>query len=181
MGIQIGAKPDAGFDDPLGMLRDCHRRIERFLEIVCVVVARAHGREMTQEERAAIQAALSYFRAGGVRHTRDEEDSLFPRMRAAGIDPVELEKVGGLEHDHRDADHLHAEVDRLYTLWLEKGILEPSDERALGSATNQLKALYSRHIEIEEKQVFPRAAENLDRAAIAEMGQEFRARRASGG
>lgn len=181
MGIQIGAKPDAGFDDPIGMLKDCHRRIERFLEIVCVVVQRAQSREMTQEEQAAIQAALSYFRAGGVRHTRDEEDSLFPRMRAAGIDPAELEKVGGLEHDHRNADRLHAEVDRLYTSWLEKGRLDQPDEDTLRHATDQLKALYARHIEIEEKQVFPRAAEHLDRVALATMGEEFRARRASGG
>ena len=45
MGIQIGAKPDSGFDDPIGMLKDCHRRIEHFLHILCVVVERAHGRE----------------------------------------------------------------------------------------------------------------------------------------
>ena len=32
MGIQIGAKPDSGFDDPIGMLKDCHRRIEHFLQ-----------------------------------------------------------------------------------------------------------------------------------------------------
>ena len=24
MAIQIGAKPDSGFDDPIGMLKDCH-------------------------------------------------------------------------------------------------------------------------------------------------------------
>jgi len=34
MAIQIGAKPDSGFDDPIGMLKDCHRRIERFLGIL---------------------------------------------------------------------------------------------------------------------------------------------------
>jgi hypothetical protein len=38
MAIQIGAKPDSGFDDPIGMLKDCHRRIESFLGILCVVV-----------------------------------------------------------------------------------------------------------------------------------------------
>ena len=37
MGIQISAKPDSGFDDPLGMLKDCHRRIEHFLDIFCIV------------------------------------------------------------------------------------------------------------------------------------------------
>lgn len=177
MGIQIGAKPDAGFDDPLGMLKDCHRRIERFLGVLCVVVERAQGRAMTEEERAAVQASLSYFRAGGQRHTRDEEDSLFPRMRAAGVDPAEIERVGGLEHDHRIADALHSEADRLYTAWFDTGRLDAADANALREATEQLKALYARHIDVEEKQVFPCAAQHLDKAALAEMGQEFRDRR----
>lgn len=30
MAFQIGAKPDSSFDDPIGMLKDCHRRIESF-------------------------------------------------------------------------------------------------------------------------------------------------------
>ena len=34
MAIQIGAKPDSGFDDPIGMLKDCHRD-ESFLGILC--------------------------------------------------------------------------------------------------------------------------------------------------
>src|ERR1017187_1715161 len=80
--IQIGAKPDSGFDDPIGMLKDCHRRIERFLHILCVVAERAAGRGLTDEETAGVQAALRYFREGGQRHTADEEESLFPRLRA---------------------------------------------------------------------------------------------------
>ena len=54
MAIQIGAKPDSGFDDPIGMLKDCHRRIESFLGILCVVVDRAQGRNLTDEERDAL-------------------------------------------------------------------------------------------------------------------------------
>ena len=69
MGIQIGAKPDSGFDDPIEMLKDCHRRIENFLRILCVVVERAAGRAMTDEEAAAVKSALHYLRVGGQRHT----------------------------------------------------------------------------------------------------------------
>lgn len=177
MGIQIGAKPDAGFDDPIGMLKDCHRRIEQFLNIVVVVAERARGREMTDEERTAIRAALSYFRVGGRRHTSDEEDSLFPRLRAAGVNSADLEKVSGLEHDHRDADTLHDQVDLLYSKWMEAGTLGADDEAALRSATEQLRALYGQHIEIEEKIVFPRAAQALPKDTLAEIGREFRQRR----
>lgn len=179
MGLQIGARPDAGFDNPLGMLKDCHRRIEHFLEILLVVAQRAPGRDLTQEERAAIHAALSYFRLGGRRHNADEEESLFPRMRAAGIAAAELDKVAGLEHDHRDADRLHRDVERFYTRWLDAGRLSSDDEAALRSTTEQLHALYGQHIEIEEKIVFPRAAECLPKDAIAAIGEEFRARRSA--
>ena len=34
MPIVIGAKPESSFTDPLGMLSDCHRRIEMFLNVL---------------------------------------------------------------------------------------------------------------------------------------------------
>jgi len=110
MGIQIGAKPDSGFNDPLGMLKDCHRRIEHFLGILCIVSERAHGLGLTGEEIAAVEAAFNYFRLGGQRHTADEEESLFPRLISVG-GFAELDR---LEHDHDEAGQLHNEVEGLY-------------------------------------------------------------------
>lgn len=178
MGIQIGAKPDAGFDDPIGMLKDCHRRVEHFLNILVVVVDRAHGRVMSDEERAAVESALHYFRVGGRRHTADEEESLFPRMRALGNEPPELQ---ALEHDHDNADVMHDTADQLYSKWLQNGTLAEADERKLRTATEGLRDLYARHIQIEEGIVFPRAAQVLAKDALAEIGKEFRQRRGHGG
>ena len=175
-GIQIGAKPDAGFDDPLAMLRDCHRRIEHFLNIVCLVVDRAAKRALSDEETAAIQAALNYFRVGGLRHNADEEQSLFPRMREAGATDQAV-AIDGLEHDHRDAAEMHDKVDALYTAWIANGALAPAQHEELTSATSKLKHLYADHIKLEEEVVFPRAAQMLKPDALAAMGEEFRARR----
>ncbi|MGH9342447.1 MAG: hemerythrin domain-containing protein, partial [Terriglobia bacterium] len=177
VGIQIGAKPDSGFDDPIGMLKDCHRRIERFLHVLEVVVGRAPGRALTDEETNAVQAALQYFRVGGQRHTADEEESLFPRMRA-GLTAGRTGELGDLESDHRHANDLHESVDALYSDWIANGKLSPEDEQRLLSATEQLGHLYKDHIQVEEKIVFPHALETLDKQTIATMGQEFRARRA---
>ncbi|HET7103234.1 MAG TPA: hemerythrin domain-containing protein [Terracidiphilus sp.] len=178
MAIQIGAKPDSGFDDPIGMLKDCHRRIESFLHILCMVVERAHGRELSVEERDAVQAALQYFRVGGVRHTADEEESLFPRMRARSesADPT-FENLGLLESDHHTATNLHALVEQLYLMWIAEKRLSADSEQKLLGATQDLKKLYSEHINLEEQVVFPHAAQVLDRQSIAAMGQEFRIRR----
>lgn len=178
MAIQIGAKPDSGFDDPIGMLKDCHRRIESFLGILCVVVDRAKGRNLTDEERVAIQAALQYFRTGGKRHTADEEESLFPRLRKS--DANARDEIDHLENDHREADKLHASVERLYSIWMEVGIPGPEDTRQLLSDTSRLKQLYANHIQLEETKVFARAAQVLDRDLIAAIGTEFRFRRKSG-
>ena len=37
MPVQIGARPDSGFDDPIGMLKDCHRRIAHFAGVLVAV------------------------------------------------------------------------------------------------------------------------------------------------
>jgi hemerythrin-like domain-containing protein len=176
MAVQIGAKPDSGLDDPIGMLKDCHRRIEHFLEILCVVANRAAGRGLTSEETAAVQAALVYFRVGGQRHTADEEESLFPRLRA---ESVKSEELSGLEEDHRQANHLHAEAEGLFAVWISAAGLSQDHQLRLQSCTEQLKLLYAEHILVEERIVFPRAAQMLDSRVIAAIAQEFRSRRAT--
>ena len=175
MAIQIGAKPDSGFDDPIGMLKDCHRRIESFLGILCVVVDRAQGRGLTDEERDAVRAALQYFRTDGQRHTADEEESLFPRMRESGAGS--LAEIDRLEGDHSVANDLHGSVERLYSTWIASGELTSSDALQLKSQTDLLKQLYSDHIVVEETIVFDRASQVLDSHAIAAIGTEFRFRR----
>jgi len=175
MAIQIGAKPDSGFDDPIGMLTDCHRRIESFLRILHAVVERAPGRSLTGEERDAVQAALQYFRTGGKRHTADEEESLFPRLRKSAADS--FKDIDRLESDHREANDLHGSVERLYSTWIESGGISSDDTMQLLPETARLKQLYSDHILVEETIVFARALQVLDSHAIAAIGTEFRFRR----
>jgi hemerythrin-like domain-containing protein len=158
------------------MLKDCHRRIERFLQILCVVADSELGRTLTDEETSAVQAALQYFRTGGQRHTADEEKSLFPRLRAV-LSPGSLDEIDKLEDEHRSANNLHQTVETLYLAWMAAGALNPEDSGRLESATKRLKQLYLAHIEVEEGIVFPRAAAMLDSQAIAAMGAELRARR----
>lgn len=176
IGIQIGAKHDSGFDDPIGMLTDCHRRIESFLRTLCMVADRARGRGLSEEETSAVRGALNYFKSGGQRHTADEEESLFPRLRKQDMDNA-LAELHRLEGEHRRASELHELVEKLYLHWSEAGRLSHVDERTLLESTAELERLYKLHIKIEEEQVFPKAARTLDKKTIEEMGQEFRARR----
>ena len=177
VGIQIGAKPDSGFEDPIGMLKDCHRRIESFLQVLCLVAERAQGRRLSEEEVGAVQSALSYFQTGGKRHTADEEESLFPRLREQQPGS-ETEELHRLEDDHHRADELHAEVDELYQIWMESGLLSEDNQKTLAQSVAELEAVYKAHIKVEEEVVFPKASRALDSSAIEAMGHEFRARRA---
>jgi len=179
MAVQIGAKPDSGFDDPLGMLKDCHRRIERFLLILCHVADRAEAGPLTSEERAAVESAIRYFQVGGRRHNQDEEESLFPRLRSATPQHVEgFEEMDRLEEDHRQAGECHALIERLFAAWIATGAISLPCRHELQNATRRLQGLYAEHIRIEETAVFPNAARVLSADALAKIGAEFQARRA---
>lgn len=177
MAVQIGAKPDAGFNDPIGMLQDCHRRIERFVGMLARVEQQAQGRALSAEEGEAVEAALRYFRESGPRHNSDEEESLFPRMREGGAAEV-LRDVERLEGEHRQSEALHKEAAELFDQWMADGELAVVDRNRLRAVTARLEQIYAEHIRIEEQVVFPCASRMFDRKAVEAIGTEFRARRA---
>src|SRR5215471_6676482 len=115
MPITIGAKQESDFTDPIGMLGDCHRRIERFLSVLKRLASERQGAALTGQEQNAMSASLRYFREAAPKHTADEEESLFPRIRAADPDATRslFERIDALESDHQTAVKLHAEVDVL--------------------------------------------------------------------
>jgi hemerythrin-like domain-containing protein len=177
--IVIGAKRESDFTDPIGMLGDCHRRIEMFLNVLVRVAEQAQGGELDQERRGALESALRYFREAAPKHTADEEESLFPRLRR--IDSAEvralLARIESLEADHVGAGRIHDEVDDLGRLWLGQGTLPSEAASRLLMLLIQLRDLYRDHIEAEDHEVFPMAAATLcdsDRQAI---GREMASRR----
>ena len=181
MAVQIGAKQDAGFDDPIGMLQDCHRRIERFAGLLGLVARQAEGRALSPEECEAVEASLRYFRESGPRHNRDEEESLFPRMRQGGADKGlhdVLNDVDRLEGEHRHSEALHKEAAELFGRWMADGELSAVDRSRLHAVITGLQQMYREHIRIEEQVVFPCAAQMLDRNTVEAIGAEFRSRRA---
>lgn len=179
MPVTLGAKPEHDFDQPLGLLSDCHRRIERFLGILSKVAAEARGQALSVQHRTALEAALRYFAVAAPKHTADEEQSLFPRLRDSA-DPrakVALERVQALEADHRAADLGHAEVDRLGRLWLEHNHLAESDTQRLIDQLAALQQLYRHHIQVEDEEVFPVASQVLNVVEIDRIGREMAQRR----
>jgi hemerythrin-like domain-containing protein len=176
LAAHTGLMPSCEFDDPIGMLKNVHRQIKRALHVLWVIADRAAGRELTSEEMAAVRSAMDCVRVDGTRHTADEEESLFPRLRAETISG-DSEELNVLEDNRRVANRLHAIVESLYSAWMSGGTLRSESQLRLQSCTEKLKHLSEQHIQIEERIVFPRAQQVLDRQTTAAIGQEFRARR----
>ncbi len=196
MPITIGAKPASTFADPIGMLKDCHRRIERFLSVLAQIgkagpspanaprsAANGQGTAAAQPldpaRRASLEAALQYFHESAPKHTADEEDSLFPRLRASQTPAVQnaFAMLDTLHQDHAHAAALHAEVDRLGRAWLDAGTLPPADSARFSELVSRLVELYRAHIDVEENGLFPVAAAALEAREREAIGAEMAARR----
>lgn len=179
MAIQIGQQPGHDFDEPLGLLSDCHRRIEHFLRVFVVVDAEAAGGPLTPAQRTALEGALRYFTIAAPKHTADEEESLFPRLRRSS-DPAAaaaLALVDRLEDDHSEAGVHHAAVNTLVQQWLAENYLTPFEAKELRQRLADLQKLYQRHISVEDQELFPAAARVLDSAQLRQIGREMAARR----
>ena len=177
MPVQIGARAHS-FSDPTGLLSDCHRRIEMFLASL-QRVAELIDRPLTAERRAALESALRYFRESAPKHTADEEESLFPRLRLLQDRDIEeaLVKLGALETDHRKANELHAEVDALGTRCLNEHCLAASEADQFRRAVSALASIYGEHIRVEDEVVFPAAKQRLSSAQQLVIADEMAKRR----
>jgi len=177
MPVQIGAKAPP-FSDPTKLLSDCHRRIEMFLGVLEGVASVING-PLTEQTRGALESALRYFREAAPKHTADEEESLFPRMRQKR-DPnlqATIKRLEPLERDHLLAASLHAELEDLGHRYLSAGSLESTDVEAFRKAIASLVSIYEQHISIEDDLVFPLAERLLSVADKAAIANEMAARR----
>lgn len=178
MFLQIGAKPESDFSEPLGMLSDCHKRIQFFLNDL-VRLAEMAEQLLDETRRTALERALRYFQESGPRHTADEEESLFPRLRAMKEGHVReaLAKMDALEADHQRANVAHDEVDAIGKLWLREGLLNNEKAARLRSLLHDLSELYRHHLEVEDVELFPVAGSMLSAHDKTDMGREMAQRR----
>ncbi len=177
--IHIGAPLAHDFSNPLGVLSDCHRRVEHFLQLLITVTVRARGRALSSEQCDALEVALRYFVEAAPKHTADEEESLFPLLRASEHPrtPEALAIINELGRDHEVAHAHHAEVETLARRWLAEGHLAAPAARHLGVHLHDLAILYRRHIATEDEELMPLARQILTPAAIATLGREMAQRR----
>ena len=159
------------FDDPLGVLSACHRRIERQLATLARLQRHLPVHGCDHDARAAARGILRYFDTAAVHHHADEEESLFPRLvERVPADAAPL--VAALAADHQ----------QLAAAWRHLRPLLASI--AAGARANLspgqvalVRHAYDTHIAREETELIPLAEVTLDAEEIAAVGAEMARRR----
>lgn len=121
----------------------------------------------------AVVEVLAYLQRSAHRHVADEEQSLFPRLRAADVDTALLDRIAD---EHRDHDRLHARLAANVRSWKTR---PPAADKVteLAAVAAELAGAYAEHIRVEDSQLLPLVRTCLDDAQLDEVFSEMRGRR----
>jgi len=172
------ATPAAGFDTPLAMLGECHRRVERQCATLQRLAAHLAAQRADAPAREAAAAVMRYFDTAAPNHHADEEDDLFPALleAMAGSDAVCLRQmIASLLAEHRELDRRWAGLRRSL-----QPLAAGGDAALSSDDVRDFVALYERHIAREEGELLPMAARLLGDAELQRIGDAMRARRGLG-
>ncbi len=174
-----GNSPSPSFEQPLAVLSDCHRRLERCLHVLERFATRPAGAELGAHDRELLAVTLRFFREALPKHTTDEEESLFPRLRQAThpLAIAAMHRLAALESDHAAAQPRQELMEALGQRWLIAGCLGAGDQELFRRMVTALAEMYAQHLALEEQEVFPLAARILSPGALRSVGREMAARR----
>jgi len=154
------------------MLDRSHRKLEEKIgELRAAAESIARGAP-DDDALEVVSDVLSFFDRSVARHEADEEESLFPRLRGRGIDPV----IDTLSDEHREHTRLLYRLRELQQSWQGRA---PDAERGqhLVRLVNELDADYTRHLGLEDERLFPAAKQLLGPAELESIALEMQARR----
>jgi iron-sulfur cluster repair protein YtfE (RIC family) len=164
-------------EDAVDLLVGCHQRIRHFTG---VAVRLAHAQGFAEQE--IVQAAAGVHRYYSVSlplHEADEEQSLQPRLSAAGDDKVRHALLA-MSDQHQAIDDL---LERLLPL-LVMVQSSPATLHAAGpemcSITAALDEMFRAHLQLEEEVIFPAIRAALPADVRDEMLREMQQRRKQG-
>ena len=162
------------FDHPLEMLHTCHGKIQRQLGTLQKLVEHLPAHGCDQQAQQAAQGILRYFDTAGQFHHQDEEENLFPTLRALTI-PNKAEVEALIERLLGQHVVMFAAWDdvRAVLVKLAEGTNTPLPE----ALVEKLISTYTRHIHFEETELLPLAARLLSPQQIMALGKSMAERR----
>lgn len=164
-----------GLDAPLEILSACHGRIHARLETLDRLLRWLPEHGADTDARQAAAGVIRYFDTAGVNHVLDEEADLFPRLIARV--PIESRNRVHALIDWSKDDHV-----AIGTAW---EALRGQLQHIAQGASNQLSAddvanfsaRYLSHMDREDNELFPYAAQLLNDTDLQDMSAAMKARR----
>ncbi|MEF8792374.1 hemerythrin domain-containing protein [Thiohalorhabdus sp.] len=168
------------FNDPIGLLRACHGRVEHFADLARRLADHELDTPPVEPVRQAAGKVLRYFEHAAPLHHADEEVDLLPRLRRH-LDPQPdrelVTLLGNLEGEHGE----------LQTRWIAlRPLLEaleqghPVDPKAYREAVRAFHAAQTAHLNRENRHLLPAAEARLTAAELAALGTAMAQRRGVG-
>jgi len=165
----------ADFDHPVALLHACHERVRHFAGLVPKIAARISGGGPDNAVREAAAGVLRYFDLAAQLHHQDEEEDIFPAMRAAldaTADANLLAAIARIEAQHADLAAAY-------------GAVRPALEALAAGAPASLPVAaaeafarqYPAHADAEEREIFAVIEQRLDAPTLARIGKNMAARR----
>lgn len=159
-----------GFDEPLALLRACHKNILAHCDRLDALLAHVDKQGIDDEARRATRDIVKYFSTSALLHHRDEEEDLFPRLNRQSIRIAEL--IRDLKQEHTRLDQLwESIVPELKQL--PDGRFSDDFRQAAGDFCT----LSRQHVHRENMEFLPLAASSLSQLELADIGESMAARR----
>ena len=165
--------PVASFDDPIEMLSLCHGRMQHSLDTLRRLEAFLGMRGPSGETASAAAAVLRYFDIAAPLHHQDEDEDVYPALRAcvAEDDPLRL-----------TLDELHDEHKKLDELWAFlrvdlQAVAAGESVQLDGQLVRQFRDATQRHLAIEDSIVLPYAQRLLPADIRQRVGRAMAQRR----
>ena len=162
--------------EPLEILQACHGRIEEHLQVLEKLAQRVATGMPDSAAGSDARAVLRYFETSGAQHHRDEDEDLFPLLRARAAALGRIEVAAGIEELEREHATLEAQWRRLREALSAIAALREDAAIDAGDA-ERFAWLYRRHMDREAQLVLPFAREALGAGERPELGARMAARR----
>ena len=159
-----------GFNEPLALVRACHKNIIDHCDRLENLISHIDRQGIDDEARKAARNILRYFSTSAMLHHRDEEEDLFPRLNRQSIRIAEL---------IRDLKLEHAKLDQLWDIISPELKKLPDDNFSDNflQASNEFCTLSRQHVNRENMEFLPLAANSLSELELTDIGESMAARR----
>jgi pyridoxamine 5'-phosphate oxidase len=173
------SSPTAGYDQPLEMWIDCHKRIARMNALLQRLVDHLKHHAVDKHAGVTATSIRRYFDEAAPRHHDDEEVDLFPRLlerlRAQGNPEATqaiTQAIDSLLADHAEMHDLY-QVVRAQLQQVEAGQDPHFDDTQIMLFVTRYRA----HIEVEDNVIAPALKRALKTKDLKEISRAMAARR----